>query len=353
MHFEFRNKKISGISVVLPRNERSFLEEMDQYDFPRARSIKLKEVMGYDRHRLVDGDVCSSDLLIHGIRELVDGGHLDLPTVDALVVVTQTPDHLIPPTSMVIHGELGLGQNIFCVDIPQGCAGYIVGLIQAFLLLDQPAVERVLLLNSDVLSRKVSKRDRNSFPLIGDAASITLIERGTTGPIWANIQHDGRRRSALMIPAGGLRMPSNDETRQEREVGDHNYRSLDHLVMDGTGVFNFVMTEVPPMIESLFASAQVTPERVDSYFFHQPNQFILQKLAERLSISREKMPMNVVRKYGNSSGVTIPVAMVDNNSDKLKERDGLYCLAGFGVGLTWGSMLIDIGPLDFAYITEF
>ncbi len=73
MNFTFRNRKISGLLAIVPANERSFLEEMANFDFPPARSLKLKQVMGYDKHRLVDGPVCASDLACFGFEHLFQG----------------------------------------------------------------------------------------------------------------------------------------------------------------------------------------------------------------------------------------------------------------------------------------
>ena len=116
---------------------------MKNFDFPLSRSLKLKEVMGYDKHRLVEAGVCVSDLAVHGLEHLFARGLLDPQEIDALILVTQTPDHLMPPTSSIIQGRLALKQDMFCLDINQGCAGFVVGLIQAFLLLEQPAVGKV------------------------------------------------------------------------------------------------------------------------------------------------------------------------------------------------------------------
>ena len=199
MNFAFSQRRFAGLLTVVPSNERTFLEEMANFNFPPARSLKLKEVMGYDRHRLVLGDVCSSDLAVHGLQYLFDSGRLGRDDFDALIVVTQSPDYLMPPTSSVVQGRLGLKHDLFCLDIAQGCAGFLVGMIQAFLLLEQEAIRKVALVNVDVLSRKVSPRDRNSYPLIGDGASIAVIERSVGAPvIHANLKMDGARREALL-----------------------------------------------------------------------------------------------------------------------------------------------------------
>lgn len=354
MNLVFHGKRIEGLLAVLPANERLFVDEMDQFDFPRARSLKLKEVMGYDRHRIVDGPVCVSDLAVHGLEHLFAQGLLGRDDFDALILVTQSPDYFMPATSSVIQGRLGLKHDMFCMDINQGCAGFLIGLYQAFMLLEQPAIRRVVLVNADVMSRKVSVRDRNSYPLIGDAASITVIGCcDDDAPIHANLKMDGSRRDALMIPAGGMREPSSAETRELHADAEGNLRARDDLVMDGSAVFNFVQTEVPPMIEALLAAAHTEAAAVDTYLFHQPNRFMLQKLADKLQVPYAKMPSNVVEHFGNSSGVTIPLALALNLREQVLDKTLTAVLGGFGVGLTWSSMLLPLGPLAFCDIIDY
>jgi 3-oxoacyl-[acyl-carrier-protein] synthase-3 len=156
-----------------------------------------------------------------------------------------------------------------------------------------------------------------------------------------------------MIPAGGMRMPSTPATALFDDVGDANFRAKDHLRMDGSAVFNFVQVEVPPMIESLMAAAGETMEAVDWFVFHQPNRFMLQKLADKMKVAHARMPSNVVEHFGNSSGVTIPVAIAFNLGGRMLTEQFRICLAGFGVGLTWGSMLLRLGGLNFCDLLEY
>ena len=85
-----------------------------------------------------------------------------------------------------------------------------------------------------------------------------------------------------------------------------NFRSKDNLVMKGDDVFNFVQRKVPPMIEHLLEQANVSKDDVDWYMFHQPNKFMLHKLADKIGIDKDKMPANIVENFGNASGVTVP-----------------------------------------------
>jgi 3-oxoacyl-[acyl-carrier-protein] synthase III len=354
MNFTFRNKRIAGILAVVPANERSFLEEMRNFNFPESRSLKLKEVMGYDKHRIVEPGVCVSDLVVSGFEHLFRNGQLQRDDIDALILVTQTPDHFMPATSSIVQGRLKLKQDLLCMDVNHGCAGFIIGLLQAFLLLEQESVRKVAVVNADVLSRKTSSKDRNSYPLVGDAASITIVERDPKNSIiHANLKTDGTRHDALMIPAGGLRLPCTPETATLEDVGDNNLRAKDHLRMDGTAVFNFVQTEVPPLIESLLKTAGVSVEAVDYFLCHQANRFMLQKLADKMKIPHAKMPSNIVEHFGNSSGVTIPLVTAFNLGAQLREKEFQVCLAGFGVGLTWASVLMRLGNMNFCELISY
>ena len=340
--------------TVIPKNNKTFDEEMENYQADIKRSKRLKMVMGYDRHHLVEPGVCTSDLAVFGVEYLLNKGLLHKDDIGAIVLVTQSPDYFMPGTSHVVHGRLGLNSDVFCVDINQGCAGYIVGLMEAFSLLDQADIQKVVLINADVLSQKVSKEDRNSYPLSGDAASITIVERTEVDmSIYGEILMDGSRCETLMIPAGGFRLPSSPETAVMHEAEEGNRRSLDNLVMKGGEVFNFVQTEMPPLIDELFQRLAISKDEIDWYLFHQPNKFMVDKLAEALGVPYEKMPSNIVTHFGNASGVTVPTNICYNLGDKLLTNEYKVCLAGFGVGLTWGAMVMKLGNLDFCEMTEF
>ncbi len=354
MDFSFKHKRISGILTILPKKAVKFEDEMANYSFSPAKCMKLKLAMGYNEHRIAEPSQCSSDFCKFGLQYLFDNKLLCKDDIDALLFVSQSADYYMPPTSNLIHGHFGLKQDCLCMDINQGCAGFELGLIQAFMLLEQPAVNKVVLMNADVLSPKVSDQDRNSKPLIGDAAAITIVEKcEEENPIYANIKMDGTGAMVLNIPAGGFRMPSTPETAVMEQDAAGNFRSKNNLVMQGDDVFNFVQREVPPMIEHLYEQSGVSRNEVDWYMFHQPNKFMLHKLADKLGIPHDKMPANIVENFGNASGVTVPTCISYNLGDQLVNGKMKLCMAGFGVGLTWSSIMMEMGNLQFNKIIEF
>ncbi len=345
----FRNKKITGILGVLPEIEIRFEDEVFNYDFPEKQTMRLKKIMGFEKHRVVKDTTSSSDLCITGLYYMLEKGLISKNEIGAIIVVTTTPDHFIPHVSNIIHGKFGFINDVICIDISQGCAGFLHGLMQSFMLLEHLGNKKVVLFNVDTLSKKVSKKDRNSYPLIGDAAGITVIENDSNSKdIFFNMYNDGSRREALIIPAGGSRLPSSPETAIVRDSDqDGNLRSLDNLKMDGSEVFTFVQTEVPPLIEETLKFANQDKDHIDWFLFHQPNKFMLKKLAEKLEIPYEKLPMNIVENFGNPSGASIPIDIVHNLGSLVLDNKYNCCLSAFGSGLTWGAMTIELGGMDF------
>ncbi|CAK7063384.1 ketoacyl-ACP synthase III [Tissierella sp.] len=345
----FQGKKITGILGVLPQSEIFFEDEVHNYTFPEKQTLRLKKVMGYEKHRIVKNTTASSDLCIFGLNHMLKNGLINKRDIGGIVVVTTTPDHFMPHVSNIIHGECNLNNDVICMDISQGCVGFLYGLIQAFMLLDHIRDKKIIIFNVDTLSKKVSTRDRNSYPLIGDAAGVTVVENDSTiKDIYFNLYNDGSRRETLIIPAGGSRLACSQETAEIKDVdNDGNLRSLDNLKMDGSEVFTFVQTEVPPLIEETLEFAGKNKEHIDWYLFHQPNKFMLKKLAEKLSVPYEKVPMNIVEKFGNSSGASIPINIVHNLGQRVVENQYSCCLSGFGSGLAWGAMIIELGGMNF------
>ncbi|MGG3836307.1 3-oxoacyl-ACP synthase III family protein [Paenibacillus thiaminolyticus] len=345
----FRKKRITGILGVLPETEIRFEDEISNYNFPEKQTVRLKKIMGFEKHRLVKETTASSDLCVFGLNYLLDKKLINKNDIGAIIVVTTTPDHLIPHVSNIIHGKCDLNNDVICMDISQGCTGFLYGLMQSFMLLEHLGTKKVVLFNVDTLSKKVSKKDRNSYPLTGDAAGVTVVENDRSAKdIYFNMYNDGSRREALIIPAGGSRLPSSPETAVLRDSDhDGNLRSLDNLKMDGSEVFTFVQTEVPPLIEETLKFADQDKDHIDWFLFHQPNKFMLKKLAEKLEIPYEKIPMNVVENFGNPSGASIPIDIVHNLGPLVVDNKYNCCLSGFGSGLTWGAMTIELGRMNF------
>jgi 3-oxoacyl-[acyl-carrier-protein] synthase III len=350
----FKYKRISSVVSVVPTSSHRFDDEYSVFKLSEDKARRFKKMMSLDRHRIAPPGVCSSDLCMFALQQLLNEGKLKKEEIGALIFVSQTPDYIMPPTSNVIQGKLGLGREMICLDINQGCSGFLLGLIQAFLYLEIPAISKVVLLNGDTCSKQTDKCNRISYPLTGDAGSATVIERGETeSPIYMAVKNDGSRYKAIMIPAGGYRMPSSPETLKLREVEEGVVQNLEHVHMDGPAIFSFTMEDIPPQIDEILKLSGDTRESIDQFLFHQPNPFILKQMADKMKIPMEKLPNNIVSLYGNCSSVTIPLNIAVNYREQLLQGSRRVCMSGFGVGLSWISMVMNLGPLDVCKLVDY
>lgn len=352
MFLHFKNKRITGILSIVPQNEVLFEEEIGNYAFSEAQCMQLKKVMGYNRHRMCKTPACISDLICYGFRHLFDKGLLHKDEIDAFILLTNSPDYPVPPTSNVIQGMLDLKHDMICLDINQGCAGYMIGMMQAFMLLEQPEIKKVAVVTSDIESRTHSFRDRSTYPLMGDAATITIIENGESKDIHQFIKMDGSGALSICMPAGGLKEPANEDSILMKDDGSGNIMSRHHIRMKGDEVFNFVMTRLPGMFKELFEHYAMSYDDVEYFMLHQPNKFILNRVAKKIGVAKEKMPSNVVEILGNSASSTIPNAITLNLKDRPERESITLCLAGFGEGLIWSATIMDLGPMNFCRMIE-
>lgn len=342
----FKGKRITGVLGVLPENEYDY--DVETKPFQTTHTKRLKRIMGYGTRRAAKSTTTTSDLCVYGMDYILKKNWVKKEEIGAVIAVTISPDHYVPHVSNIIHGECELPMDVVCLDLPQACAGYILGLMQAFMLLDHMPDKKVVLFTGDVLCRKEPETPL-SYPVFGgDGASVSIIENdNTASDIYMNVYNDGVHRNMLIIPAGGFRLPRSPETGVMVDIGDGTMRTKNCMWMDGSSVFNFVQREVPPLIDELVSYSGKTMDEIEWFLFHQPNKFMLQKLADKLKVPYEKMPMNVVGDFGNSNSNTIPFAMVSNLAKELEERMYDCCLSGFGAGLTWGAAIMALGNMEF------
>lgn len=351
MQMVFKGKKITGMLSILPETVYEFDDETK--NFPKNRAARLKKIMGYGKRRRVKRETTTSELCLFGMHYLLDHGMLRKEDIGAIIVVTLTPDYFVPHVSNIIHGECELSDDVICIDIPQACTGLLLGLMEAFMLLDHMKGKKAVVFTGNVLCRKMV--DQEVFeepPFGGDAATVTVVENDSEAEnIYFDLHMDGRERNCLIMPAGAFKFPWQKQG-VKVDVGDGVLREANRLNMDGSAVFNFVQREVPPLIDDLMVFSGISKEDIDWYLFHQPNKFMLQKLADKMGVPHEKMFMNIVEEFGNSSGSVIGVNIVYNLGEELKNHEFKCCLSAFGGGMAWGAMIIRLGNMEFCEMIE-
>lgn len=343
----FNSAAIRGITCSLPAREIRLEDRLALFGGDEASLERIRKSIGLDTLRVVDGHTTAADLCRSAAADLISRLAIDPVSIDALICVTQTPDHSQPCNAALLHGALGLDKSCAAFDVNLGCSGYVYGLWLAHSLVAGAGLGRVLLLAGDALSRVVGPRDRTTAILFGDAGTATLVEKCEQAePAWFTLNTDGAGARNIIVPSSGARRPPDAETAVEAADAEGNFRSAQHLHMNGAEVFNFTLREIPASIKDLLAHADQPIDGVDAFILHQANRYIIQNIGKRLGVPAEKTPCEVLRKYGNQSSASIPSAICELYARTEAPASRKLVLSGFGVGLSWACGLLTL-PVDF------
>ncbi len=347
MIFSFNNVKLKGISAVIPPHELSLLEDKNLYNGDAKKIQRVIESSGFLNRRVNATQVMTSDLCLKAAKDLLEKTNTSKDDIDALLFISYTPDYLMPATSYVLHKELELAKECVVMDIPQACSGYVLGLYQAAMLINA-GCKKVLLLVGDSFSKFSDMFNNNTAPVFGDAGTASLIEfDSNANQIHFNIHSDGSGYDSLMCKHGGFKNPPHKDLFYDD--GSFMYKSH----MDGGRIFEFTISEIAPSIEQLLERTKFAKEDINYFVLHQANKFILENIARKLGVEETKLPMGTMTKYGNQCGASIPCAMVDMLHEEITNNNNKMLLSGFGVGLSWASVIIDINKIYCSEIMEY
>lgn len=340
----FQNARISGITVSLGQILKRIDEDASLFGGTQEQFERIKKTIGLNERRVVAPATTTADLCEDAARLLLSRNSFGASQLDAIICVTQTPDHFQPCNAAILHGRLGMSKSCAAFDVNLGCSGWVVGLYLASLMVEMGGCERVLLLAGDTMSRCVNSRDRGVAPLFGDAGSSTLIERGPCKS-WFSLHTNGTGSEYISIPAGAFRNPSSAETQTEHMDEDGNFRCQENLHMNGAEVFNFSIMEEPPAIREILDFSGISQEDVDYVIFHQANKYIINNIARRLKFASEKVPCGTVERFGNQSSASIPATICSELAGFVAAKTNRLIFSGFGVGLSWATCLMECPPL--------
>lgn len=330
---------ILGIEYALP--DKTLSNDELASTFQTWTAGKIYDKTGIESRHIASENETAGDLGAIAAERLLDSGLVERSVVDFLILVTETPDYLIPPTACVMQERLGLKKSCGAFDINLGCSGFVYGLAVAKGLVDTGIARNVLLVTADTYSKHINELDKSTRTIFGDAAAATLVGVGGMQIGEFDLGTDGGGEGLLRIPAGGARRPRDAWTSIEQEV-EGNVRSAENLYMDGTGVFEFTIREVPESVRRLLELEDLNKKDVDLFVFHQANRYMLDFLRRVMRLDEERCYVNMAD-TGNTVSASIPIALKRAIEDGSLRSGMTVVLCGFGVGLSWGATTIRTG----------
>ncbi|KAA6330057.1 3-oxoacyl-[acyl-carrier-protein] synthase 3 [termite gut metagenome] len=309
--------------------------------------------IGIEERREAESNVCSSDLCYKAAEKLINDNNIDKSLINALIFISQTPDYRQPATAPCLQYRLGLSLSTMAFDINLACSGYVYGLSIAFALANQSGINSVLLLVGETMSKTISKKDRNTTPLFGDAGTASLITKDEKfGVSYFIVNSDGSGANALRIPFGGYRQPSCSEGLRETQDIKENILTGEQLHMQGMDVFTFGLRVVSKSIKDILENTRIQIGDIDLILFHQANKFMTDFFAKKLKFPLSKIPYNI-RHFGNTSAASIPLNIVSEMHGSNFIQRNKVIMAGFGAGLSWGTCLLSLKATNISELIEY
>ena len=331
------NKKayIKDIAYYLPK--KVLTNEQIAQLYPEWSAEKVVNKVGITERHIAADDETATDMAYQAAENLFAQG-IDRNAVDFIILCTQSPDYFLPSSACILQDRLGLSKNCGAFDFNLGCSGYEYGLAVAKGLIVAGIAQNILLLTAETYTKYIHPQDKGNMTIFGDGASATLVSTegfAQIGEVVVGTDGSGAENLIVRTSAARHKALANNVAQDE----DGTIVSDDHLYMHGGNVFNFTADVVPDMVEKLLNMSGLQQDDIDLWVFHQANKYMINYLRKLLDIDKDKFYI-YMEKVGNTVSSTIPIALCEaRKEDRLH---GHVLLAGFGVGLSWGGVMLNI-----------
>ncbi len=256
--------------------------------------------------------------------------------IDFIVFATITSDYFLPGNGVLLQRELGLA-SIGALDVKNACSGFVYALSIADQFIKSGMYRKILVVGAEIQSSALDKSDegRSSAVIFADGAGAVVlgaVDCDEPGILSSHLHSDGFHAEELYCIAPS----SSNQVRISQEMID---RGDFFLKMNGNAVFKHAIVRFMEVIKEALDHNGFTPDDLDLLIPHQANLRISQYIQEKIGLPDEKVFNNIMY-LGNTTAGTIPIALSQAWEQGRLKRGDLICLAAFGAGFAWGSVLL-------------
>lgn len=271
----------------------------------------------------------TSYMMERAVKQLLAKTAIDPLSVEALYCATTTADYHFPSTASLLIGKTGL-RNAFGFDMEAACAGFLYAMEIGASMICSGRFKRIIIVGGDQMSSATDYTDRNTCPIFGDGAAAVLMEATTesVGLMDSYLRVDGQGYGNLRMEGGGSACPASHETVDKR---------LHYVYQEGRQVFRHAVTKMSDAVETIVKRNGLTKDNITWLVPHQANVRIETAVASRISLSEDKVMINIDHMANTSAG-TLPLCLWEYEP-LLKKGDNLIFTA-FGAGFSWGASFL-------------
>ncbi len=291
----------------------------------------IRERTGIAQRHVAGPDETLTSLAAEASRTAMATAGVTASEIDAIVMATVSPDHLLPSAGVELQAAIGASRAA-AFDVDAACTGWIYAAVVAEGLIATGTAETVLIVGGEVLTRITNWKDRNTCVLFGDGVGATVMKRSVKGRglLSSYVRSDGTLAKLLWRPAGGGAAAATEET-----LNDGSF----WIQMQGRDVFKHAVRSMADACDRAMDGAKLSAADIDLVIPHQANVRIIEATAKHANISMDKVFVNVDR-YGNTSAGSIPIALDEAIRSGRIVEGSTVLFVGFGAGFTWGSLVV-------------
>lgn len=282
--------------------------------FPEWTADKVADKLGITERHIAAPSETVTDMAVRAAENLFTQGIVKREDVDFVLLCTQSPEYYLPSSACLVQSRLGLSTHCGALDFNLGCSGYEYGLALAKGLIVSNTAKCVLLITAEQYTKYLAEDDKGNRTIFGDGASATIVSTDGFAEIGESVVGTDGRGAEYLI--AGKDKP---------------------LYMDGKAIFDFSADVVPEMVAEVLAKNGLKQEQINLFVFHQANKYMINYLRKLLEIDKERFYI-FMEHVGNTVSSTIPIALCE--ARKEGRINGNVLLAGFGVGLSWGAVVV-------------
>lgn len=324
-----RKTKIAGTGSYLPEK---VLTNADLEKMIDTSDEWISTRTGIKERRIVAQDQAASDLAYEASREAMQAAQVKAEELDMIIVATITPDMIFPATACVLQERLG-AKGIAAFDLEAACSGFLYGISIGSQFIATGMYDNILVVAAEALSKIIDWKDRSTCVIFADGAGAAVLQPSfdSSGIISSYLGADGAGADLVGVPAGGSRLPASQETVRDRQH---------YMKMRGNGLFKRAVNAMIQAIDISLKKGGLTYNEIDFFIPHQANIRIINPVAKRIGLDKNKVCINLDQ-CGNMSAASVAVALDQAvREGKIKKGDKVL-LTCFGGGLTWASLVIE------------
>jgi 3-oxoacyl-[acyl-carrier-protein] synthase-3 len=286
---------------------------------------------GIRERRIAGPKETTASLAILAAQNALEVADMEPDEIDLIIVATSTPEHIMPATANLVQDALG-ATKAGAFDLLAACSGFVYALSIGSHIIRSGAMNNILIIGAETFSRILNWSDRSTCVLFGDGAGAFLLQGSDTpgGVLSTLLRSDGSGGDALIVPAGGSKLPASFETVRD---------NLHTVQMDGKEVYRFATRVMASATREVVQCAGLKLEDIQLIVPHQANRRIIESAARSLELPEEKFFVNLDR-YGNTSAASIPLACCEAVKEGRLRPNDHTVLIGFGAGLAWAAAVV-------------